>query len=60
MGKSKMELIESILEKLKPNSYMDKSALWVDLQSGLLRMNNQELNACYALVVCSNIKPLQK
>jgi hypothetical protein len=52
MGKTKMELIQDILKKLKPNTYQPDRPEWVDIQSGLLRMNNRELNATYILLLC--------
>jgi hypothetical protein len=56
MGKRKMEMIENILELLRPNAYLPERSEWVDTQSGLLRMSVRELNAITVLLMAKRNK----
>ena len=41
-----------IIEKLRPNAYIDKHPIWISVANGLNKMSREELDNLWIVITC--------
>jgi hypothetical protein len=60
MRRAKEIISRSILTRLKPNVYGEKHPFWKQLESGLLKMNIEQINALEGLIMGQTLRQAGK